>query len=94
MTEHAAERPVGTREAILDSADIFAEEVQQVVLGVELLLRHTAGDAAEQVGVGGIGFEDHRRTSGRAVVDEKIYRAVRDQAAGAGLSYDSDSARY
>ncbi len=27
-------------------------------------------------------------------LDEKIYRAVRDQAAGAGLSYDSDSARY
>ena len=27
-------------------------------------------------------------------LDEKIYRAVKEQAAGAGLSYDSDSARY
>ncbi len=27
-------------------------------------------------------------------LDEKIYRAVKNQAAGAGLSYDGDSARY
>ena len=27
-------------------------------------------------------------------LDEKIYRAVKDQAASVGLSYDSDSARY
>lgn len=27
-------------------------------------------------------------------LDEKIYRAVKDQAAGVGLSYDSDSANY
>ena len=27
-------------------------------------------------------------------LDEKIYRAVKNQAAGVGLSYDSDSAKY
>ena len=27
-------------------------------------------------------------------LDEKIYRAVRDQAASVGLTYDSDNAKY
>jgi hypothetical protein len=74
--------PLRSRELVFHAADIVADEIEQIVLRRELLLRHSAGHAAEKGSVCLVRLDHVRQRfigrPGRDVIQHAVFQPLRN----------------